>query len=141
VCKDEIRVYYGASNGPHTDWRDGFFALATLRPDGFAGYEPANPGKPAIVETSLLSGAGEMIRITADAAGGSIRITAFDAEGNKLATSQTITDDVTDQAVVFPDGFKLTAHGNSLRLRFEIRSARLYSFSITFAPLVLRSCV
>jgi hypothetical protein len=79
--------------------------------------------------------------ITADAAGGSIRVTAIDAEGNKLATSQTITDDVTDQAVIFPDGFKLTGRGNSLRLRFEIRSARLYSFSITFAPLVLRSCV
>ena len=41
--KNEIRLYYGASNGPHTNWRDGFLALATLRPDGFAGYETVAP--------------------------------------------------------------------------------------------------
>ena len=36
--KDEIRLYYGGSDGLHTSWRNGFFCLATLRPDGFAGY-------------------------------------------------------------------------------------------------------
>ena len=82
VREDEIRLYYGASNGPHTDWRDGFFALATLRPDGFAGYEPVDAGKPAVVVTSLVSVVGDTLRITADAAGGSIRVTAIDAAGN-----------------------------------------------------------
>ena len=34
MCRDrEIRLYYGASNGTHNGWRDGFLALATLRPD------------------------------------------------------------------------------------------------------------
>jgi hypothetical protein len=40
VLDNQIRLYYGASNGPHTGWRDGFFCLAHLRPDGFAAMEP-----------------------------------------------------------------------------------------------------
>jgi hypothetical protein len=126
---DEIRIYYGASNGPHTDWRDGFFALATLRPDGFAGYEPVDAGKPAVVVTSLVSVAGDTLRITADAAGGSIRVSVIDAAGNELATSQSIADDVTDRPVVFPECFILSGHGSSIRLRFELDSAKLYAFS------------
>jgi hypothetical protein len=30
---------------------DGFFCLATLRPDGFAGYEPVDPASPAMIVT------------------------------------------------------------------------------------------
>ena len=69
------------------------------------------------------------MRITADAAGGSIRVTAIDEAGKALATSQPITDDVTDRPVVFPAGFKLTGHDNLIRLRFELDSAKLYAFS------------
>lgn len=54
VRENEIRLYYGASNGPHTNWRDGFLALATLRPDGFAGWTPQNETKPAVVLTRPL---------------------------------------------------------------------------------------
>jgi hypothetical protein len=129
VRNDEIRLYYGASNGPHTDWRDGFFALATLRPDGFAGYEPADTNKTAVVVTTPIQTGGETLRITADAAGGSLRVTAIDAFGKPLGTSQRITDDVTDRPVVFRDGFKLPAHDNLIRFRFELDSARLYAFS------------
>lgn len=129
VRDDEIRIYYGASNGPHTDWRDGFFALATLRPDGFAGYEPVDDGKPSVVVTSIVSVVGDTLRITADAEGGSIRVTAIDAAGNELAISRPIADDVTDRPVVFPEGFMLSGHGNSIRLRFELDSAKLYAFS------------
>ena len=37
-------LYYGGNNGKHTDWRDGFFCLAHLRPDGFAGMEATGEG-------------------------------------------------------------------------------------------------
>ena len=40
--EDEIRLYYGGSDGLHTSWRNGFLCLATLRPDGFAGYKATN---------------------------------------------------------------------------------------------------
>ncbi|MHA1885671.1 MAG: hypothetical protein ACW96S_11500, partial [Promethearchaeota archaeon] len=39
ILNNEIRLYYSGSDGPHTDWRKGYFCLATLRPDGFAGYK------------------------------------------------------------------------------------------------------
>ena len=39
VMKDEILLYYGANDGRFMAWRNGYLALARLRPDGFAGYE------------------------------------------------------------------------------------------------------
>ena len=45
----EIRLYYGGSNNLHGGWSDGFFCLATLRPDGFAGYEPTSEDDKAIL--------------------------------------------------------------------------------------------
>ena len=36
--KNEIRLYSGGSDWLHFGWRKGRLALATLRPDGFAGY-------------------------------------------------------------------------------------------------------
>jgi hypothetical protein len=130
VRDDEIRIYYGASNGPHTDWRDGFFALATLRPDGFAGYEPLDRDKMAVIETTPLEAEMETLRITADATGGSICVAVIDSAGRELATSQPITDSVTDRSVVFLSGFRPTRQGNSIRLRFQLRAAKLYAFSL-----------
>ena len=40
-------LYYGGSDGLHTSWRNGFFCLATLRPDGFAGYRATDAAGPA----------------------------------------------------------------------------------------------
>ena len=77
----EIRLYYGASNGRHTSWRDGFLALATLRPDGWAGYEPADKNLPAAVCTSSLTWPDEPLRVTADADGGSVTIALLDTAG------------------------------------------------------------
>lgn len=37
AAANQLLLCYGGSNGPHTGWRDGFFCLARLRPDGFAG--------------------------------------------------------------------------------------------------------
>jgi hypothetical protein len=129
--EDEIRIYYGGSDGYHTGWRNGFLCMATLRPDGFAGYKPVNADKPGVMVTKAVSCSGSTLRISADAADGSIRVTAMDAEGKTLATSKPITGDVTDQPVNFPNGFKLPGQGKLIRLRFELDSATLYSFSMT----------
>ena len=48
---NEIRLYYGGSDGLHTGWRKGYFCLATLRPDGFAGYEPTDDDTKAVITT------------------------------------------------------------------------------------------
>ena len=84
----------------------------------------------AFVVTTPVAATAETLRITADATGGSIRVTAIDAAGNALATSQPITDDVTDRPAVVPAGSKLTGHGKLIRLRFELDAAKLHAFSL-----------
>ncbi len=54
VMNDRIRIYYAGSNGHHRYWRDGFLCLATLRPDGWAGYEPVDLGQAGVVVTKPL---------------------------------------------------------------------------------------
>lgn len=131
ILDEEIRLYYGASNGPHTDWRDGFLALATLRPDGFAGYEPADESKPGKVITRPIGCSGGTLQITADA-DGSVRVTVIDGDGNELATSAPITGKMTDHLVRFPEEFNLSGcKGKTIRLAFELRSAKLYAFDFS----------
>ena len=126
VLKDQIRIYYGASNGPHHGWRDGFLALATLRPDGFAGYEPALIGKPATVQTAALTCSGASLRVTADAEGGAVSVTALDDAGKPIGRGK-ITGNATAAAVI---GLDLSKHkGKPVRLRFELNKAKLYAFS------------
>jgi len=130
VIGNEIRLYYGASNGTHNGWRDGFLALATLRPHGFAGYEPADAARPAVVETEPVVCSGKVLRVTADARGGSVRATVLDADGTPVAVGQPVAADVTDAPVAFEGGGDLAkARGRRVRVRFEISRAKLYAFA------------
>lgn len=125
---DQTLIYYGASNGTHGHWRDGFLARATLRPDGFAGYEPQDSDQPAIVVTNPVS-LDAALEITADAAGGSITVSVLDATGKVLLTSRPVTANGTDERVSWSDGGTLEKlAGQQVRLRFAIRRAKLYSF-------------
>jgi len=129
LLEDEIRIYYGGCNGGHFDWRDGFLCLATLRPDGFAGYEPADAARPAVVVTKPVT-LGSRLRITADAQGGSITVAVLDEADNVLLTSRPVTTNVTDETVSWlADGAPLKRlWGKKARLRFVIKRAKLYSF-------------
>ena len=129
---NEIRLYYGGSDGLHTGWRNGFFCLATLRPDGFAGYEPTDDETKAVITTRTITSAGSALRITADVRrGGSLRVTVINAERSldsiPLATGKRVTKTVTDESVTFVRG-KLSA-GNKVILQFRLHKAKLYSFS------------
>ena len=133
VQSDEIRLYYGASNGPHTIWRDGFLALATLRPDGFAGYEPVDKEISGKVLTRALRLGGGALRISADAAGGKVTVRLLDEAGKVLATASPLTGNVTDQPLRWERGFKYAGvRDRPVRIEFELAAARLYSFS--FGP-------
>jgi hypothetical protein len=132
VLDDEIRLYYGASNGTHHGWRDGFLALATLRPDGFAGYEPVDKGKPATVVTRPVLCSGGTLRITADAGDGSVRVTVLDAEGKPVANGKPMADVVTDAPLSLKSGADLARlRGRPVRLKFEMTRAKLYAFAFT----------
>jgi hypothetical protein len=126
----EIRLYYGASNGPHTNWRDGFLALATLRPDGFAGYETVATGKPGYIVTKPITCTGRRLRVSADAAGASISVTVFENDESLAMQFQPITTDLTDEPVTLSSGGDLGRYaGKQIRVAFTLNGGKLYSFS------------
>ncbi len=126
ILEDEIRLYYGASNGPHTNWRDGFLALATLRPDGFAGYTPKDDTQPAVIVTHPLNVNGRTLRITADVnAGGWVKATLLDATEKMLAEGRPVTATTTSgHAIDTPQ-----AQGQTVRVRLEMQNAKVFSFA------------
>ena len=128
--RDEIRLYYGASDGLHTSWRNGFLSLATLRPDGFAGYTQGEAGKPATITTTPLSPAGGTLRITADTEQeGSIKVSVLDERNQVLAESGPLNGSMSDAEIPWPDGFTFDELGSeSIQLRFEFTDATIYSF-------------
>lgn len=157
--EDEIRLYYMGSDGPHEGWRESVFALATLRPDGLAGYEPTSKDAPGVVITKPVICGGKRLWVTADAQGGSIRVdildqplvsveayesgkhvrikakTTIDSVGGELPSvehSEPITGEVTDQVVRWKGVVDLSEYqGKPIQLRFELDRARLYSFGFS----------
>ncbi|MDE0300533.1 MAG: hypothetical protein OXN17_18005 [Candidatus Poribacteria bacterium] len=128
---EEIRLYYGASDGPHSGWRLGSFCLATLRPDGFAGYEPISADVPAVIKTRPVSGYFASLRITADVReGGSVRAAVVDEHGVPIVEGEPIHNSVTESSVAWSAGWDPTAvMGTNVRFRFELHNAKLYSFN------------
>jgi hypothetical protein len=128
---NELRLYYAGSDGPHTGWRTGGFGLARLRPDGFAGMEPVAPGGIGTIVTKPIECPGERLYVSADAAGGSLRVGVIGAEGMGLDECEPIVADVTDEPVIWRNGRDLSKLiGKPIRLLFELRSARLYAFGV-----------
>ncbi|MAE59909.1 MAG: hypothetical protein CMJ49_00980 [Planctomycetaceae bacterium] len=124
---DDIRVYYGSSNNRHWSWRDNYLCLGTLRPDGWAGYEPIDPDQVATVVTAPIE-CRRGLGLTADAAGGPVQISVIDEDGNLIAAGEPIRADVTNHAVAFAESDLLARlAGRPVRLKFELRGAKIYS--------------
>ncbi len=133
IVKDgEIKLYYGGNNGMHGNWRDGFFCLAHLRVDGFACMEVVNPRTTGIVVTNPIQCVGKDLQISADAAGGSLRVAVMDADGFGLDNCCPVYTNVTDGAIEWRDGRDLSQFiGKPIRLQFELNAARLYAFGFS----------
>jgi len=129
--EDEIRLYYGGSDGKHTSWRNGFFCLATLRPDGWSGYEPVAANQPARIKTTPVVCTGKDLRICADVKkNGYVKIKLLDSDNKPLAEGELIAKTVTDGPIQWKDGFSFKKlKGKEIKLRFELRESKLYSFS------------
>jgi hypothetical protein len=130
--EDEIRLYYGGSDGLHTSWRNGFFCLATLRPDGFAGYEQKDSGKAAEILTSAIDGNRGTLYLSADVrAGGSVQVELLDDQGARVASSVPLTKTVSDGKVAWKGAARRQGlFDEPIRLKFLLRSAKLYSFRL-----------
>jgi hypothetical protein len=133
IRKDGIILYYGANDGRFMAWRNGFFCLARLRPDGFAGYEQIAGGsnKTGSLTTKPVQAITAKLQISADVApSGFVKTTLIDKAGKQLAEGKLITKTVTDAAVQWKNGFSLeTLRGKDIRLKFELRESKIYSFS------------
>ena len=129
---DEIRLYYGGSDGLHTGWRNGFLCLATLRPDGFAGYKATDVARPAQLTTVPLSDAHDPLRVSADIAeGGKLVVRVVDRNEQVTAESEPLTKTVSDAVVRWPDDGALDASkSNRTRLQFAFEGATVYSFCV-----------
>jgi len=129
--KDEIRLYYGGSDGHHFGWRNGFFCLATLRPDGFAGYTQSDPTEPATLTTTSLVYRNRPLRVCADVdQAGFVTVSVLDEQDEPLARSEPLSGKLSDAQVVWRDEFSLDAlEEQQVRLRFEFEEATIYSFS------------
>ena len=126
-------MYYGANDGRFMAWRNGFFSLAWLRADGFAGYEQIAGGSNktgSLTTRGVLAVAGSL-RISADVApSGYVKATALDKDNRELAQGELITKTVTDAPIQWKDGFSFKKlKGKQIKLKFELREAKLYSFS------------
>lgn len=127
---DEIRLYYGGSNYKHTDWREGFLCLATLRPDGFAGYRPLSKETTALIVTELVRVSGDTLRISADVSkGGSVQVEIAEADGFTFKQCTPVTGSVTDAPVLWRTDADLSAlSGQAVQIRFRMDNATLYAF-------------
>ena len=127
---DEIRIYYGAGDGYFFNWRKGYLALATLRPDGWAGYEPITTDTPAVITTQPLSFDGTSVGITADVWNdGSVSVAILDKVGNQLVNSEPIHATVTDFRVKWELNRDLgSLSEDQIRLKFQLHNAKLYAF-------------
>ena len=129
---DEIRLYYGGSDGLHTSWRNGFLCMATLRPDGFAGYKASNGSQSASVTTAPAFNGTASLLVSADIAqGGSLVIRALDDSEHVIAESEVMTSSVSDGEVKWQAASELTKLAtNWTRLQFLFRNATVYSFTV-----------
>lgn len=124
-----IELYYGGGDGIHFGWRKGSLCLATLRVDGFAGYEPIDKAKAASV-TLKPQRLGNKLGVTADAQGGVLRVLVLDADGNTVLKSKPIDRDITDQPVEWEKGRLAELEEHPYTLRFELKRAKVYAYTL-----------
>jgi len=133
VMEDEILLYYGANDGRFMAWRNGYLALARLRPDGFAGYEQIAGGnnKTGSITTKAVSVVGNSLCVSADVApSGFVKVMLLDKDNNRVAEGKLATATVSDAKIDLKDGYTLKKlKGEEIKLRFELRESKIFSFS------------
>ena len=123
--KNKIKLYYGGSDWLHSGWRSGAFCLATLRSDGFAGYQAQ--AKSAMVLTKEINYNGGYISINADVnEGGHLNLVVLNKNGKLIAKSNTYSESLVNNKVHFDKQIKK----GIIKLQFEFTNAKVYSFDV-----------
>ncbi|MBN1417538.1 MAG: hypothetical protein JXP34_02115 [Planctomycetes bacterium] len=132
VVKDgRLMMFYGGSDEVHRGWKRHCLPCAAyLRPDGFAGYEPVESGGSGTLLTAAVRCTGRPLRVTADAARGSVRVEVAGKARFEIESCEPISGEVTGAPVAWRGGRSLQElAGEEIRLRFRLEAAKLYAFS------------
>ena len=120
-------LYYGGSDWLHFGWRNGFLCLASLRPDGFAGYVQENLNQEGLIVTKSFKYKGGALKLTADVEkGGSVTVSLLNSDGEQIAASESITNSISDEYLKFDKEFM----EENISIKIKLTQAKVYSFSI-----------
>ena len=138
IIGDELWFYYRGSRSNERDKTANYtmsVGLARLRRDGFVSLD-AGP-EPGRVTTRPLTFAGRSLFVNADVAeGGWVRAAVLSADSEpldaySLEDGVAITADTTRGRIAWKKAQHLAvADGDHVRLVFELKNAKLYSFWI-----------
>ena len=135
VVGDEVWFYYTAittTHGGHLPEKVITIARASWRLDGFVSLGAGSDG--GVVETVLLLCDGDRLVVNADAVGGELRVEVLSAQGPAIDGYAArdcipiVTDNVRHR-VRWRGGERLPAE-RPVRLRFRLRDARLFSYTV-----------
>ena len=133
VPDGSARIYYMGGNGPHSGLRNSSFALATLRPDRFAGLG----GDAGTVTTRALLVTSASLIATVDVGGngggGGSVVFGVVGGGVALARSAPITKNCTDCAVAWPGAAGGLASFVGSNVSFTITIERAVFYTLGFA--------
>lgn len=118
----ELLIFYGGDDFPHTGWkRHCLPCLARLPLDHFGGYEPVAAGE-ARLETRALQVHPDGLRLTAEAAGGSIEVSALQ-DGKIIAESNPLSQNGADLPITWRTGQPVSP----CTFRIVLRNAKLFA--------------
>ena len=136
VVGDEIRIYYGATQGPHNStWPPSGIGLATCKLDRFAAVH-ASAGTGSLLTKPLLL-AGDWLTVNVHAPTGSLRVEATDSTGKPIpgyeaAACRALTGDHLAAPVTWQGSASLRKlAGRPVRLRLVLEGdAEVFSFAV-----------
>ncbi|MCH7685968.1 MAG: hypothetical protein IH899_04680 [Planctomycetes bacterium] len=130
---DELWIYYRSTRLRRNQPKQYAVGLAKIRLDGFVSLDAGRT--PGVVTTRPLSFSGKRLFINAEVAeGGSIRVELLSRK-NKPLQNYSLSDSIpiTTGAVKISVGWKQVTESQlptrkHIRLRFELKHVKLYSF-------------
>ena len=143
VVGDELWFYYGASDADHglrwpiiaQDQRPFCISLAKLRLDGFVSVDGG--GQEGSLVTKPFQCDGGQLSINASARGGWVSVAVLDEEGISVEGYRKVECSLFDgdairHRVTWRENVSLDPlKGQTIRLKFYIGSAKLFSFALT----------
>ncbi len=144
MVDDEIRIYYGGRpwrhpacgkpyEGPDTGPRSSGIGMATVKRDRFAYLAASFDGGYAETQAFDFPDGGGRLHVNTESRFGTLRVIVYDGEGRPLpgGESKLLSEDSLDAVVEWESANLMgLAKGSSVRFRFELNNAKLYSFWI-----------